>query len=327
MTMKVMISFSFEQNYLFWDILVISCLRSYVPVFNRLQGVQLPSNYNVKNCLHHVNLMCGIFAYMGHKPIPILTVLKVLQILENEQEPNEKSPVGGHGAGIAYLNKKGKLTFAKVAKTKRSPVKDLTSQLEATTISSSLILGHVRRASPQFQDTIECKEFAQPYKPQCSPDFNLVSAHNGFLQNYNELRNKLTQPHHFESRKIKLNDSEVPAHLYEELLTQKKDPTRAAHALYEQIEGNNTLVILSTNKTGIEAHLQAIQKGRTRGLVIWTNQRGEVIICSREKPVQENLHKFLVENNYQKIVNITRNDSTRLETHFTLNPPTNTHEP
>jgi len=269
--------------------------------------------------------MCGIFAYMGHKPIPMLTVLKVLQILENEQEPNEKSPVGGHGAGIAYLSKRDEFTLAKVGKTKRLPVKDLTSRLRATTSSSSFILGHVRRASPQFEDTIECKEFAQPYKPNCKHNLDLVSAHNGFLQNYNQLRNKLTQPHHFESEKIKLNDSEVPAHLYEELLTQIKDPTRAAHALYEQVEGNNTIVILSTNKTGSEAHLQAIQKGKTRGLVIWTNQRGEVLICSREKPVQKTLHTFLFENNYQKIVNITRNDSTNLETHFTLNPPTNTH--
>ncbi len=269
--------------------------------------------------------MCGIFAYMGHKPLPILTALKVLHILESEQEPDEKSPVGGHGAGIAYLNNRDEFIIAKIGKNKHSPLKDLTSRLKATTSSSSFILGHVRRASPQFEDTIECKEFAQPYKPQCSPDFNLVSAHNGFLQNYNQLRNKLTQPHHFESEKIKLNDSEVLTHLYEEQLSNSKDTTRATHALFEQIEGNNTVVILTINKN--EAHIDAIQKGKTRGLVIWTNPKGEVLICSREKPVQKTLHKFLVENNYQKIIHITRNDSANLETHFTLNPPTTTGKP
>src|SRR3989337_3434450 len=120
------------------------------------------SDYKVKNCLHHVNPMCGIFAYLGHTPLSVLKVLKLLNVLESDQEPNEKTPVGGHGAGIAYLSKRNEFIIAKIGKNKHSPVKDLTSRLRATTSSSSFILGHVRRASPQFKDTIECKEFAQP---------------------------------------------------------------------------------------------------------------------------------------------------------------------
>jgi len=55
--------------------------------------------------------MCGIFAHLGHIPISKLAVLKVLQILENEQEPNEKTQAGGHGGGISQLNEKSKFTL------------------------------------------------------------------------------------------------------------------------------------------------------------------------------------------------------------------------
>jgi glucosamine 6-phosphate synthetase-like amidotransferase/phosphosugar isomerase protein len=261
--------------------------------------------------------MCGIFAYMGHNPISLSETLKILHILESEQEPGEKTPVGGHGAGISYLSEKGKLILEKVGKTNGSPSSDLTSKLRDQNGSSHLILGHVRRASPEFKDTTEYREFAQPYKPNCKHNLSLVSAHNGFLQNYQKLSNNLTNQHKFESQKIKLNDSEVLAHLYEELLTQTKDPTKAAHTLYEQIEGNNTAVILTINKN--EAHIDAIQKGKTRGLVAWTNQKGEALICSREKPIQKTLHTFLKENNYKKIIHITRNDTVNLQTHYTLN--------
>jgi len=260
--------------------------------------------------------MCGIFAYMGHNPISLSETLKILRILESDQETDEKTPIGGHGAGIFYLNEKGKLILEKVGKTNGSPCYDLISKLGDKIGNSRLILGHVRRASPEFKDTTQYREFAQPYKPNCKHDLNLVSAHNGFLQNYQKLSNNLTSQHKFESQKIKLNDSEVIAHLYEELLTQTKDPTKAAHTLHEQIEGNNTAVILTINKN--EAHIDAIQKGKTRGLIVWTNPKGEVLICSREKPIQKTLHKFLIENNYKKIIHITRNDSANLETHFTL---------
>jgi glucosamine 6-phosphate synthetase-like amidotransferase/phosphosugar isomerase protein len=262
--------------------------------------------------------MCGIFAYLGHTSLPVLKVLRLLKILESDQEPGEKTPVGGHGAGIAYMSDRRELILAKVGKTKPSPVKDLTSQLKPATLNSNFILGHVRRASPQFEDTTQYREFAQPYKPNCKHNINLVSAHNGLLQNYQQLKNKLTQPHHFESEKIKLNDSEVITHLYEELLTQTKDPTKAAHILYEQIEGNNTAVILTINKK--EAHINAIQKGKTRGLVIWTNPKGEALICSRQKPIQKTLQTLLQENNYKQMIHITHNDTTNIEAHLTLNP-------
>jgi len=265
--------------------------------------------------------MCGIFAYMGHKPLPITKVLNILRILEKEQEPDETTPLGGDGAGIAYLNKTNKLTLTKVGKTKKSPIEDLSQQLKETALSSHLILGHVRQASKEFEATIPHRECAQPYKPPCTPNLSLVSAHNGFLQNYQELKNKLSASHSFESQKIKLIDSEVIPHLYEELLNQTKNTTKTTHTLFEQIKGTpkygNTVVIFHTNNN--EAHLNIIQKGKTRGIVVWTNPKGEALICSRPKPIEKTLNKFLIENNLQKTIQVTHNQSVNLETHFTLN--------
>lgn len=262
--------------------------------------------------------MCGIFAYMGHDSLSITQVLKILHTLEIEQEPDEKTPVGGHGAGIAYLNQAKQFTVLKVGRTNGSPVDELSRQIEHTSKSSILVLAHVRHASPEFQRTIKYAECTQPYKPTCTKNITVLSAHNGYLANYQQLKNNLTEEHHFESEKINLIDSEVTAHLYEELLQKHKNHTRATHALYEQIQGTqtqgNTIVTIAHSKN--ETTLNAIQKGKTRGLVIWTNPQNEVLICSREKPIQKTLSTILTKNHYQKIINITRNDTADIEAHF-----------
>ncbi len=263
--------------------------------------------------------MCGIFAYMGHQPIPITKAIRVLGILETEQEPDEPTPVGGHGAGIAYLNPKTKFTLVKVGKAQRvSPVHDLRQQLpNLTKTRSQVILAHVRRATPEFTDTIQHAECTQPCKPHCTQhDLNLVSAHNGYLENYQQLKTQLQLKHQFESEPTKLIDSEIIPHLYEEQLTKTKNPTKAAHTLYEKTQGHNTIIIIHTDAK--QAHLDIIQKGKTRGLTIWTNPDNAVILCSREKPAQAAFNKFLKENKYQEIIHLTRNDAANLEAHFTL---------
>jgi len=264
--------------------------------------------------------MCGIFAYIGHQLVPITQAIQVLRLLETEQETNEPTPVGGHGAGIAYLNHKHEFTLAKVGKTQGSPVNNLQRQLPDLTAQSTLILGHVRRASPEFTDTISHPECTQPYKPQCMPDLNILSAHNGKIQNYKELKNQLAKSHKLESQEIELIDSEVIPHLFEELLSRTTDTTKAIHTLFDQIEGTdtqgNTIVVLYSSRGKPQLH--AIQKGKSRGLTIWTNPKGETLLCSRKKPIQTTLAKLLKESNYQQIIHVTRNDSANLEAHLTL---------
>ncbi len=262
--------------------------------------------------------MCGIFAYVGRNPLSIEQVLQLLCLLEKDQEPGEKNAVGGDGAGIVYLNRRNEFTLTKVGRTHGSPADELSRMVEHSAESSTVILAHVRHSSPEFQKTISHPEYTQPYRPTCAKDLTVFTAHNGFLQNYLQLKSSLTGKHHFESEETQLIDSEVIAHVFEEALTKQRDPTKAAHALYEQTEGTNmqgnTVVTIARN--GDETYLDAVQKGKTRGLVIWTNPQNEVIVCSREKPVQKILASVLAENNYQKIINITRNDTINTEAHF-----------
>jgi glucosamine 6-phosphate synthetase-like amidotransferase/phosphosugar isomerase protein len=264
--------------------------------------------------------MCGIFAYLGHKPIPISEALKILHALETDQEQGEGNPVGGDGAGIAFLNEKDRLHLVKVGKTKGSPVDNLTLQLQKTLGNSCLILGHVRHASPEFKATTEHKECTQPYQPTCAQNLRFASAHNGKVENYLKLKKQLSKKHKFESAKFELIDSEVIPHLLEELLTKTKNPRKATHALFEKIEGTdkqgNTVVTIHIDKN--EPYLSATQKGKTRGLIVWINPDNEVLVCSREKPVRMVLDKFLAENKYEKLITVTRLDSVNILAHFTL---------
>jgi glucosamine 6-phosphate synthetase-like amidotransferase/phosphosugar isomerase protein len=261
-------------------------------------------------------LMCGIFAYMGFEPLAISEVLKVMRGLERAQEPSEETPVGGHGAGIAVLDEKNEFTLAKVGNTGGSPVDDLTLHLREVVPRSQFILGHVRRASKEFESTIRYGECSQPYKPNCITNISLVSAHNGFLSNYQELKNKLSSSHKFESQGIELIDSEVIAHLFEELLYKFKDTAKATHTASEQIRGRNTAVMLTSNQH--EADVNIIQEGKTRGLAVWTNTENEVVLCSREQPLEKALKRLLSKRSFQKIITISRNEAVNLEAHFNM---------
>jgi predicted glutamine amidotransferase len=247
-----------------------------------------------------------------------------LRILETEQEQDEKHPVGGHGAGIAYLNQNNEITLAKIGKNSDSPARDLQLKTEPNKRSSRLILAHVRRASPEFEKTIGHKECTQPYKPMCTRNLSFASAHNGKVQNYLKLKKKLGKTHKFESEKTEPIDSEVVPHLFEELLAKTKDPRKATHALFEQIEGTETQgnTVVTVHAGGYEPYLSAIQKGRTRGLIVWINPKNEVLVCSREKPVKAVLSRFLAENHYEKLVTVTRRDSVNLVAHFSLKTKT-----
>jgi glucosamine 6-phosphate synthetase-like amidotransferase/phosphosugar isomerase protein len=262
--------------------------------------------------------MCGIFAYVGRWPLQILDVLEVLRVLEEQQEADESTPVGGHGAGIAYFNVEEKLILNKVGKAKHPPVEDLRRQIKNTKDKSQFILSHVRHASPEFEHTIKYRECAQPYHPRCSSNFIVVSAHNGFAKNYEELETGLQSRHSFESEKIDLIDSEVISHLFEELLAESEDPWKATSKLFAKVDGTkkqgNTIIVLSRKKNDV--CLNAIQKGRTRGLVVWSNSENGILLCSRENPVKQILSEFLAENEFHQTISVRRLDSINMEIHF-----------
>lgn len=249
--------------------------------------------------------MCGIFGYFGKNKVSMHNVIELLQILEMQQHKDlgEKKTVGGHGAGVGFLDESGKMVIYKVGKTNASPAKDLSETTDISEARSNIVLGHVRYASPNLKDSIQYREATQPYKVECLGSSKIISAHNGKVENYMLIRRDLSREHSFESEKaVRLVDSEVIPHLFEEKLVMCFDEVEARKKTLESLEGNNAVVLLSlTKKTKL---LHVLHKGHSRGMHIWENDKGEIILCSREEPLQQVFGGLLREGNFKKDLSI-----------------------
>lgn len=246
--------------------------------------------------------MCGIFGYFCNSEVNMQSVLELLKILEKDQLKGEKTPVGGHGAGVCFLDDFGKFVVYKIGKTNSSPAEDLSSIRDVVQVKSRIILAHVRHASPEFMDTIKYAEATQPYNVNCLGLSEVVSAHNGKVRNYEEIRKNLSPHHSFESEVVKLVDSEVIPHLFEENLKMCCDEFEARERTLEFLKGNNAVVLLSS--IGENRFLHILHKGHSRGMHLWKNGKGEVILCSRSEPLQQVFGGFLQEGNFKKTLSI-----------------------
>ncbi|MEM3704178.1 MAG: hypothetical protein QXX79_07175 [Candidatus Bathyarchaeia archaeon] len=256
--------------------------------------------------------MCGIFGFVLKESIEIECALNVLRKLERHQYPDESKPVGGYGAGIAVLTSSGAILLEKVGKIKSSPAEQLAKNCEFNAIA--VLIGHVRFPSPWFMETVRFKETAQPYVANCFSGLTVVSAHNGNVTNYKAIRERLGRKHVFESERVKLIDSEVIPHIFEELLLEKSSPEEALCALYSAIEGSNTVSLLQIEKGRLLLHL--LHNGKTRGLSIWKNEKGEIIFCSRKEPLIEEFNSMLSEGKFTEQVSIPYNKEQSLKTTF-----------
>lgn len=235
-------------------------------------------------------------------------VLELLQRLERHQFAGEKNPVGGHGAGVSFLDETGKMIVFKVGKTNDSPSKDLSKIREVTQAESKIVLGHVRWASDDFEKTVEYSEATQPYKVQCLSTSEIVCAHNGKVRNSEKIREGLSKEHCFESEEAaklansKIVDSEVIPHLFEEKLKQHHDGIVARKDIFGQLKGSNTVVLLYSTKN--KRFLHILHKGQTRGIHVWKNDKGEIILCSREEPLLQVFGDLIEEGNFDKVLSI-----------------------
>jgi len=245
--------------------------------------------------------MCGIFGYFCNSEVDIQNVLELLKILEKDKLKGEETHVGGHGAGICFLDGSGNIMVHKVGKTNSSPAKNLSSFRDLTQQKSRIILGHVRHASSELMYTIEYAEATQPYKVNCL-GLEVISAHNGYVRNYTMMKDNLKEKHQFESEKIGFVDSEVIPHLFEEKLMTYRDEAEAGKKTWQTLEGNNAAVLLSL--TGNTRLLHLLHKGHSRGMHVWKNNKGEIILCSREKPLRQVFDNLLKEGAFEKILSI-----------------------
>jgi glucosamine 6-phosphate synthetase-like amidotransferase/phosphosugar isomerase protein len=240
--------------------------------------------------------MCGIFGFSLSKPVSMDKVFKLLQKLETNQLFNEPSPVGGYGAGVAILLEDGTLLVEKVGKIGESPASHLSEIVKVK--KASVLLGHVRMPSPEFMKTAKFKETAQPYVVERDPSLTVASVHNGKMENYREIRKKLGESHVFESEKYELIDSEVIPHFFEDILSEKGDANQALYEFFGALHGPNAVAILQTGPE--ESFIHLIHRGKTRGLTVWTNDRNELVFCSRKAPLLEEFDKILTRDGFKE---------------------------
>ena len=260
--------------------------------------------------------MCGIFGFSLRKPVTMNKVFRVLQKLEVNQLPGEPRPVGGHGAGVAVLLEDGDLLVEKVGEVKGSPACHLPEVVKVK--NASVLLGHVRMPSPEFMSTAKFKETAQPYVVERDPGLTVASVHNGKMENYREVRKKLGESHVFESEKFELIDSEVIPHFFEDMLSEKVDVNQTLYEFFCNLQGSNAVAILQTGQEDSFIHL--IHKGKTRGLTVWSNERNELVFCSRKAPLLEEFDTILTEGEFKEKVFIPYREDTGLVLSFPLQP-------
>ena len=264
--------------------------------------------------------MCGIFGFMLKKPVPMTRVFRVLERLEVHQYPDEKDPVGGYGAGLAVLLDDGNLVSDKVGKDSESPSKRLAGLIRTKGVAeASVLVGHVRMPSPKFMSTANLKESAQPYVAQSDPDLTVVSVHNGYVENFEELRKRLEPDHVLESEKSMLIDSEVIPHYFVEILRETEDVNEALNQFFCTLRGGrNSIGLLHFEEENTYIHL--LHKGKSRGLAVWTNPQDEMIFCSRTEPLIEAFGDILTNQQFHMKIHIKHQENIGLRFSFPRNP-------
>ena len=117
--------------------------------------------------------MCGIVGFTGTSPAaPIL--LDGLSKLEYR---------GYDSAGIAVRDGDGETEVVK-AKGKLKVLKEMTNNGDA--VKGSCGIGHTRWATHGEPSTLNAH-------PHCSDDNQVIAVHNGIIENYQELREKLSK--------------------------------------------------------------------------------------------------------------------------------------
>ncbi len=158
--------------------------------------------------------MCGIFGYLGDETNAGEIILEGLRALEYR---------GYDSWGVALKIKGGLFIKKEVGKIGDAKLPKLTS---------SVGIGHTRWATHGGVT----KENSHPHA-DCKN--KIVIVHNGIIENFQELKNKLRKKHNFKSE----TDSEVVAHLIEEKLQKEKDRKKVIIDVFKSLEGLNAIII------------------------------------------------------------------------------------
>lgn len=168
--------------------------------------------------------MCGIVAYIGKKEAyPIL--IKGLSRLEYR---------GYDSAGVALIDKGGSLNVYK----RKGKVSDLVAYAKDKNTTGNIGIGHTRWATHGEPNDVNSH-------PHYSQSKNLVMIHNGIIENYAAIKERLTKRGHtFESQ----TDTEVLIHLIEDIqLHEGVKMGHAVQAALRQVIGAYAIAVLDKN--------------------------------------------------------------------------------
>src|SRR5438128_7622605 len=166
--------------------------------------------------------MCGIVGYVGSKPVVPL-IIDGLRKLEYR---------GYDSAGIAVVDGAHELQIRRA----EGKLRNLEAVLRDNPISGGYGIGHTRWAT-HGRPT---EENAHPHA-DCSG--RLVVVHNGIIENYLSLKERLiAHGHRFRSE----TDTEVIAHLVEWEMSAGADVLQATRAALTQVRGAYALAVLDS---------------------------------------------------------------------------------
>ncbi|HPR58585.1 MAG TPA: glutamine--fructose-6-phosphate transaminase (isomerizing) [Bacteroidales bacterium] len=226
--------------------------------------------------------MCGIVGYIGPKQAYpfLITGLKRLEYR------------GYDSAGIAIIN--GKINVYKT----KGKVSDLESFVKNKNIEGTVGIAHTRWATHGEPNDINAH-------PHLSHSESLAMIHNGIIENYHLLKNKL------EDIGIKFTsetDSEVLVQFIEYLqIHENIDLVKAVQLALSQVIGAYAIVILSKNDPNL-----LIAARKSSPLVIGIG-RGEYFLASDASPIVEHTRQVVYLND-EEIAVIRMNEELQITT-------------
>lgn len=201
--------------------------------------------------------MCGIVAYVGHREACPL-ILKGLKRLEYR---------GYDSSGVALLNEIGLAVHKKKGK-----VAELEAELLEKNTQATTGMGHTRWATHGEPNDINAH-------PHYSNDRKLAIIHNGIIENYATLKQKLQQKGHVFTSDT---DSEVLIHFIEDVRKETdKSLEEAVRLALQEVVGAYAIVIMSDEHPG---QLIAARKGSPLVIGIGEN---EYFFASDATPIIE----------------------------------------
>ncbi len=169
--------------------------------------------------------MCGIFGYIGSKEDATQAVLSGLKRLE--YRGYDSWGIGIKNGSAILVNKHaGKISEARVKLS-----------------SSPMAIGHTRWATHGAVNDTNAH-------PHFSSDKSFILAHNGIVENYQELKKRLKR------KKVRFKtetDTEVIVRLIEEKFKDKNCLEEAVRRAFLELEGRNTIIILTRDGKIISA--------------------------------------------------------------------------